>query len=67
MTSAQASGQQNRPSQRMALLTNSQQILLRPHQDTITALACIDSPFRCGIISGDRAGEIKVWRVDGTD
>ena len=67
MTSAAASSQQNRPSQRMTLLTNSQQTLLRPHQDTITALACIDSPFRCGIVSGDRAGVIKVWRVDGTD
>lgn len=66
MTSAQAS-QQNRPSQRMTLLTNSQQNLLRPHQDTITALACIDSPFRYGIVSGDRAGGIKVWRVDGAD
>ena len=68
MASAQAgSQQQNRPSQRMTLLTNSQQNLLRPHQDTITALACIDSPFRCGIVSGDRAGGIKMWRVDGTD
>lgn len=67
MTSAQASNQQNRPPQRMMLLSNSQQNLLRPHQDTITALVCIDSPFRCGIVSGDRAGGIKVWRVDGTD
>jgi phosphoinositide-3-kinase regulatory subunit 4 len=50
----------------MMLLSSNQQNLLRPHQDTITALACIDSPFRCGIISGDRAGGIKVWRVDGT-
>ncbi len=67
MAPAQAGSQQNRPSQRMTLLTNSQQNLLRPHRDTITALACIDSPFRCGIVSGDRAGGIKVWRVDGTD
>jgi len=67
LTSPQASSQQNRPPQRMMLLSNSQQNLLRPHQDTITALACIDSPFRCGIVSGDRAGNIKVWRVDGAD
>jgi phosphoinositide-3-kinase, regulatory subunit 4 len=67
LLSAQASSQQNRPPQRMMLLSNSQQYLLRPHQDTITALACIDSPFRCGIVSGDRSGGIKVWRVDGTD
>jgi len=64
--SAQSSSQQNRPPQRMTLLSNNQQNLLRSHQDTITALTCIDSPFRCGIISGDRAGSIKVWRVDGT-
>ena len=67
LISPQASCQQNRPPQRMMLLNNSQQNLLKPHQDTITALACIDSPFRCGIVSGDRAGNIKVWRVDGTD
>lgn len=67
LISPQASSQQNRPPQRMMLLSNSQQNLLRPHQDTITALACIDSPFRCGIVSGDRAGNVKVWRVDGTD
>ncbi|KAH9960599.1 ARM repeat-containing protein [Lactifluus volemus] len=67
LLSAQSSSQQNRPPQRMTLLSNSQQYLLRPHQDTITTLACIDSPFRCGILSGDRSGGIKVWRVDGTD
>jgi phosphoinositide-3-kinase, regulatory subunit 4 len=55
------------PPQRIALINASQQDLLRAHQDTITALACIDAPFRGGIVSGDRAGVIKVWRVDGTD
>ena len=39
--------------------------LLRAHQDTITAVACLDSPFRGGIVSADRAGVIKVWRVEG--
>ncbi|KAI0058381.1 ARM repeat-containing protein [Artomyces pyxidatus] len=67
VNSAQQNSQQNRPSQRMALLNNSQQSLLKPHQDTITALACVDSPFRGGLVSGDRAGVIKVWRVDGAD
>ncbi|KAI0305183.1 ARM repeat-containing protein [Multifurca ochricompacta] len=67
LLSAQTASQQNRPPQRMMLLNNNQHNLLRPHQDTITALACVDSPFRCGIISGDRAGGIKVWRVDGAD
>ncbi|KAJ7865275.1 hypothetical protein B0H13DRAFT_2067981, partial [Mycena leptocephala] len=38
--------------------------LLKSHQDVVTALACIESPFRGGIVSGDRAGVIKVWRVE---
>ncbi|KAF9224775.1 ARM repeat-containing protein [Gyrodon lividus] len=53
----------NRAPQRMSMITNNQQNLLKSHQDIITALACIDSPFRGGIASGDRAGVIKVWRV----
>ncbi|KAF8958945.1 hypothetical protein BDZ97DRAFT_1839964 [Flammula alnicola] len=59
-----ASTSANRPPQRISLITHSQQNLLKSHQDVITALACIDSPFRGGIISGDRAGVIKVWRVE---
>ncbi|KAH9474804.1 Phosphoinositide 3-kinase regulatory subunit 4 [Psilocybe cubensis] len=62
-----ASSSSNRPPQRISLITHSQQNLLKNHQDVITALACIDSPFRGGIISGDRAGVIKVWRVDLVD
>ncbi|KAF7319485.1 hypothetical protein HMN09_00287300 [Mycena chlorophos] len=59
-----AASQSNRPAQRMSLITHTQQNLLKAHQDVITALACIDSPFRGGIVSGDRAGVIKVWRVE---
>ncbi|KAF9485745.1 other/VPS15 protein kinase [Pholiota conissans] len=62
-----ASASANRPPQRISLITHSQQNLLKSHQDVITALACIDSPFRGGIISGDRAGVIKVWRVEQVD
>ncbi|RXW17252.1 hypothetical protein EST38_g8603 [Candolleomyces aberdarensis] len=54
----------SRPSQRIALISQHQQNLLKAHQDAVTALACIDSPFRGGIVSGDRAGVVKVWRVD---
>lgn len=54
----------NRPAQRMSLINHNQQDLLKAHQDTITALACLDSPFRGGIVSGDRAGVIKVWKVE---
>ncbi|KAL0061663.1 Serine/threonine-protein kinase [Marasmius tenuissimus] len=61
---ASGTSQSNRPQQRMSLITHTQQNLLKSHQDVITALVCIDSPFRCGIVSGDRAGVIKVWRVD---
>lgn len=46
------------------MIAHHQQSLLKGHQDCITALACVDSPFRGGIISGDRAGIIKVWRVE---
>jgi phosphoinositide-3-kinase regulatory subunit 4 len=46
---------------------SSQQALLRAHADTICALASIDTPFRGGLISGDRAGVIKVWRIEGAD
>jgi len=61
---ATTSAQSNRPPQRMSLITHNQQNLLKSHQDVVTALACIDSPFRGGIVSGDRAGVIKVWRVE---
>lgn len=54
----------NRASHRISMITQSQQQLLKHHQDVITTLACIDSPFRGGIVSGDRAGVIKVWRVE---
>ncbi|KAJ3540697.1 hypothetical protein NMY22_g4187 [Coprinellus aureogranulatus] len=39
----------SRPSQRISLISQHQQNLLKAHQDVITALACIDSPFRGGI------------------
>ncbi|KAJ7216643.1 hypothetical protein GGX14DRAFT_442277 [Mycena pura] len=63
-SSTASGGQSNRPAQRMSLITHNQQNLLKAHQDVITSLACIDSPFRGGIVSGDRAGTIKVWRVE---
>ncbi|KDQ50203.1 hypothetical protein JAAARDRAFT_165024 [Jaapia argillacea MUCL 33604] len=65
--SPNSSSLSNRPPQRMSLINHSQQTLLKAHQDTVTALACIDSPFRGGMVSGDRCGVIKVWRVDGMD
>ncbi|KII91699.1 hypothetical protein PLICRDRAFT_51832 [Plicaturopsis crispa FD-325 SS-3] len=66
-SSAASGSHNNRPPQRMSLITHNQQNLLKSHQDVITAMLCIDSPFRGGIVSGDRTGAIKVWRVDGGD
>lgn len=60
----QYGNQNQRAASRTNLITHHQQNLLKAHQDCITALACIDSPFRGGIVSGDRAGVIKVWRVE---
>ncbi|KIJ63655.1 hypothetical protein HYDPIDRAFT_175967 [Hydnomerulius pinastri MD-312] len=65
--SPSSSSHNNRAPQRMSMITHNQQNLLKSHQDIITALACIDSPFRGGIVSGDRAGVIKVWRVGPGD
>ena len=50
--------------QRTTLMNNYQNSLFRTHQDLITSISCIDSPFRGGIVTGDRAGVIKVWRVE---
>lgn len=65
--SSSSASQSNRPPQRMSMITHNQQNLLKSHQDIVTSLACIDSPFRGGIVSADRAGVIKVWRIGGTD
>ncbi|KAI0753275.1 hypothetical protein C8Q80DRAFT_1096117 [Daedaleopsis nitida] len=62
-----AGSHHNRPPQRLSLINHNQQNLLKGHQDTVTALACIDSPFRGGLVSGDRTGVIKVWRVEAFD
>ncbi|KAL7284649.1 hypothetical protein ACG7TL_001946 [Trametes sanguinea] len=61
------SSQGNRPPQRLSLINHNQQNLLKGHQDTITTIACIDSPFRGGLVTGDRAGVIKVWRVEALE
>ncbi|KAF9023922.1 ARM repeat-containing protein [Hymenopellis radicata] len=62
--SASPASHSNRPPQRMSLITHNQSNLLKSHQDIVTALVCVDSPFRGGVVSGDRAGVIKVWRVE---
>ena len=51
--------------QRATLIMGHQSNLLRAHQDCVRAVACLDAPFRGGLITADRAGMIKVWRVEG--
>lgn len=53
------------PGQRASVVLAHQTGLLRAHQDCVRAVACLDAPFRGCIISGDRAGILKVWRVEG--
>lgn len=45
--------------------TNTRQILY-PHFDAITALASLETPHSPAtvIVSGDRSGCLKVWRID---
>jgi phosphoinositide-3-kinase regulatory subunit 4 len=38
---------------------------LRPHYDAICALGTVETGVSSCVISGDRSGVVKVWRVDG--
>jgi len=51
---------------RSNLLASHQQEMLKAHQDSIVAIACIQYPFRGGIITADASGGLKVWRVETT-
>ncbi|KIM24835.1 hypothetical protein M408DRAFT_227086 [Serendipita vermifera MAFF 305830] len=55
--------ERQRSSKRPSVIGHHQQDALKSHHDAITAIVCIDSPFRGGIVSGDRSGIIKVYRV----
>ncbi|BEJ10919.1 hypothetical protein CspHIS471_0103410 [Cutaneotrichosporon sp. HIS471] len=43
---------------------NTQRQPLRPHYDTICALGLVETPYSSCIISADRSGVIKVWRME---
>ncbi|ORY34315.1 hypothetical protein BCR39DRAFT_556705 [Naematelia encephala] len=43
----------------------SQRQPLRPHYDAISALGVVETPFSSCVISADRSGVIKVWRMEG--
>ncbi|WWC85771.1 uncharacterized protein L201_000637 [Kwoniella dendrophila CBS 6074] len=38
---------------------------LRPHYDAICKLGTVETPFSSCVISGDRSGVVKVWRMEG--
>lgn len=38
---------------------------LRPHYDSICCLGVVETPFSSCIVSADRSGVIKVWRMEG--
>lgn len=37
---------------------------LRPHYDTVCALGVVETPFSSCVISADRSGVVKVWRLE---
>lgn len=52
---------------RSRLIGQHQKELLQAHQDCISAVCYIDSPFRGGIVSADRSGYIKIFKVSLTE
>ncbi|KAG8768849.1 Serine/threonine-protein kinase [Ceratobasidium sp. 428] len=49
---------------RSGLAAQHHQTVMKGHTDSITTLACIDTPFKGGIVSGDAAGAIKVFKME---
>ncbi|KAG8692735.1 Serine/threonine-protein kinase, partial [Ceratobasidium sp. 394] len=49
---------------RSGLTAQHHQTVMKGHTDSITTLACIDTPFKGGIVSGDAAGAIKVFKME---
>ncbi|WOO86061.1 Phosphoinositide 3-kinase regulatory subunit 4 [Vanrija pseudolonga] len=50
---------------RSAHAANQQRQPLRPHYDSVCALGVVETPFSSCIVSADRSGVIKVWRMEG--
>ena len=48
------------------MLGGNHRQVLRPHFDAVTALASLETPHSPAtvIVSGDRSGCVKVWRMD---
>lgn len=49
---------------RSTLTAQQHQSVMKGHTDAVVALACIDTPFKGGIVSGDAAGAIKVFKIE---
>ncbi|CAE6436166.1 unnamed protein product [Rhizoctonia solani] len=55
---------QNRGQSRSVVTAQHHQTVMKGHTDSITALACIDLPFKGGIVSGDASGALKVFKME---
>ncbi|TIC20365.1 ARM repeat-containing protein [Wallemia mellicola] len=55
--------QENKRTNRSLLVNEQNDRLLSSHNQSVEALAAIEVPFRA-LISGDRGGIFKLWRVD---
>ncbi|CAE6379670.1 unnamed protein product [Rhizoctonia solani] len=55
---------QNRGQSRSTLTAQHHQTVMKGHTDAITALACVDLPFKGGIVSGDASGALKVFKME---
>ncbi|KAJ1301055.1 hypothetical protein OPQ81_003473 [Rhizoctonia solani] len=55
---------QNRGQSRSTLTTQYHQTVMKAHTDAVTALACVDLPFKGGIVSGDASGALKVFKME---
>ncbi|TXT04392.1 hypothetical protein VHUM_04159 [Vanrija humicola] len=50
---------------RSAHAANQQRQPLRPHYDSVCALGVVETLFSSCVVSADRSGVIKVWRMEG--
>ncbi|CAE6470635.1 unnamed protein product [Rhizoctonia solani] len=55
---------QNRGQSRSTLTAQHHQTVMKGHADAITTLACVDLPFKGGIVSGDASGALKVFKME---
>ncbi|KAG8712873.1 Serine/threonine-protein kinase [Ceratobasidium sp. 423] len=59
-----ATPSQTRGQPRSMLTAQHYQTVMKGHTDAVTALACIDLPFKGGVVSGDASGALKVFKME---